>query len=126
MISGFRAQTSHPRRSPPGQFSMRRFSIPRGLLLVCGLASILFAPPVRCQAGDTTGEQPYKPHVAPASADAEKAAKAIKAPRDVNASVFAAEPMMANPVAFGFDERGRVYVVETFRLHHGVTDTRNR
>ncbi|MDR3637420.1 MAG: hypothetical protein P4L84_26690 [Isosphaeraceae bacterium] len=32
--------------------------------------------------------------------------------------------MLANPVAFGFDENGRVFVVETFRRHDGVTDTR--
>ena len=38
--------------------------------------------------------------------------------------LFAAEPLLANPVAFGFDEKGRTYVVETFRLKHGVTDNR--
>lgn len=37
---------------------------------------------------------------------------------------WAAEPMVANPVTFCFDDRGRVYVAETFRLHDGVTDNR--
>src|SRR5262249_39422898 len=32
--------------------------------------------------------------------------------------------LLANPVAFSFDEKGRCFVAETFRLHHGVTDTR--
>ena len=38
--------------------------------------------------------------------------------------LFATEPLVANPVAFGFDERGRLFVAETFRLHQGVTDNR--
>ena len=32
--------------------------------------------------------------------------------------------MLANPVCFAFDEKGRFYVAETFRLHDGVTDIR--
>ena len=32
--------------------------------------------------------------------------------------------MLAHPVGFAFDEMGRCYVAETFRMHHGVTDTR--
>jgi quinoprotein glucose dehydrogenase len=32
--------------------------------------------------------------------------------------------MLANPVAFNFDEKGRAYVCETFRLHAGVDDIR--
>ena len=40
-------------------------------------------------------------------------------------SLFAAEPLLANPVAFGIDERGRVYVCESFRQDQGVTDNRS-
>jgi quinoprotein glucose dehydrogenase len=42
----------------------------------------------------------------------------FKLPADVRASIVATEPMVANPVAFCFDERGRVYVAETFRMQH--------
>ncbi len=38
--------------------------------------------------------------------------------------LFAAEPHLANPVAFHIDERGRFFVVETHRLHRGITDIR--
>jgi quinoprotein glucose dehydrogenase len=31
---------------------------------------------------------------------------------------------LAQPVAFGFDEQGRAYVAETFRLNRGVEDNR--
>src|SRR5207253_1131548 len=44
--------------------------------------------------------------------------------KGLKVSVWAAEPLMANPVAFCFDERGRAYVAETTRFDHGVPDTR--
>ncbi len=40
-------------------------------------------------------------------------------------SLWAAEPLLANPVAFAFDERGRVFVAETTRFGRGVPDTRS-
>lgn len=66
----------------------------------------------------------YTPLVAKSSDEAEKAIKRFKLPAGVTAKVWAAEPLLANPVAFAFDERGRCFVAETFRLHHGVTDNR--
>ena len=42
----------------------------------------------------------------------------------VKADLWAAEPHVANIVSFAFDEKGRCYVAETFRLHAGVTDNR--
>ena len=45
-------------------------------------------------------------------------------PEGLKVELFAAEPLLANPVAFCFDEKGVAYVAETFRLHDGVTDTR--
>lgn len=75
-------------------------------------------------AGEPERAKPYEPQLAPESREAERAARAIRIPQELKIDVFAAEPKLANPVAFGFDESGRVYVVETFRLHKGVTDTR--
>ena len=46
-------------------------------------------------------------------------------PEGLRVELFAAEPMLANPVAFCLDEKGVAYVAETFRLGDGVTDTRN-
>src|SRR4029453_17067525 len=39
--------------------------------------------------------------------------------------LHAAEPLLANPVAFCFDLQGRIYVAETYRLHQGVTENRS-
>lgn len=69
--------------------------------------------------------KPYTPKVQPASDEGAKAMKAFRMPAGVNVRLWAAEPLLANPVAFCFDEQGRCYVAETYRLHHGVTDNRN-
>jgi quinoprotein glucose dehydrogenase len=70
-------------------------------------------------------EKPYSPYLAPASNEAEQAIKRFRLPKGMQAGVFAAEPMLANPVAFCFDEKGRCYVAETFRLKAGVSDNRD-
>jgi quinoprotein glucose dehydrogenase len=69
-------------------------------------------------------DKPYNPKVLGPSKEAEQAIKRFRLPKGVEASVWAAEPLLANPVSFCFDEKGRCYVAETFRLHRGVTDNR--
>jgi quinoprotein glucose dehydrogenase len=49
----------------------------------------------------------------------------VRVPRGLTIELFAAEPLLANPVAFCFDEKGRCYVAETFRIQHGVVDNRD-
>jgi putative membrane-bound dehydrogenase-like protein len=44
--------------------------------------------------------------------DAEEAAATMKLPPGFKATVFAAEPAIVQPMAFTFDDRGRVWVVE--------------
>src|SRR5262245_53126543 len=72
----------------------------------------------------TASAQEYRPKVAEASDEPERALKAIRVPEGLNISVFAAEPLLANPVAFCVDEKNRFFVAETFRHGAGVTDTR--
>ena len=67
---------------------------------------------------------PYVPKIAPASNEGKRAFEGFKLPDGMVGSLFAAEPMVANPVAFAIDEKGRVYVAETFRQQHGVEDNR--
>ncbi|HSI37073.1 MAG TPA: PVC-type heme-binding CxxCH protein, partial [Tepidisphaeraceae bacterium] len=52
---------------------------------------------------------------APAFKEAEEAAKGFRVPKNLKLSLFAAEPQLVSPVAISVDEKGRVYVVETFR-----------
>jgi quinoprotein glucose dehydrogenase len=71
-----------------------------------------------------SASQDGDPFVAPASNEGEMAIKRIKPAPGLKVDLWAAEPMLANPVAFSFDEKGRAYVCETFRLGAGVDDIR--
>ena len=62
--------------------------------------------------------------VAPASNEGENAIKTFKFDAGLKVELWAAEPMVANPVAFTQDEKGRWYVAETFRQERGIEDNR--
>ena len=65
------------------------------------------------------------PEIDPASDEGQQALARMKLPPGLKASLWAAEPMLANPVAFNFDEKGRVFVAETFRYRTSVLDIRD-
>lgn len=69
-------------------------------------------------------DEPYEPNIAPASSEGEQAIGSFRAPEGSEIRLVAAEPNLANPVAFGIDEQGRFYVCETFRQGVGVEDNR--
>ena len=56
----------------------------------------------------------------------EAATAAVMADKNLKVEVWAAEPLLANPVCFTFDEKGRCFVVETHRHTQGVPDTRGK
>jgi quinoprotein glucose dehydrogenase len=99
--------------------------IPRmgAFCIFCLTAVLAFAsePPGAADHGPT---KPFEPKIAPASDEPRQAMARIRVPTGLKIELFAAEPLLANPVAFCFDEKGRCYVAETFRIHHGVTDNR--
>ncbi len=59
------------------------------------------------------------------SPEAEESAKRAQVAKGLKVEVWASEPNLANPVSFAFDEKGRCFVVETYRHTDGVTDTRS-
>ena len=66
----------------------------------------------------------YEPEVKPASDEGREAIRRFRVPKGLEVTLFAAEPLLANPVAFAIDGKNRFYVAETFRHHAGVTDIR--
>jgi len=82
-------------------------------------APLQAAPPVP---GIEPPPPPREPRVAAASDEAGAAASTFGLPAGFAAEAWAAEPLLANPVAFSIDEQGRVYVCEAFRAHKGVGD----
>jgi quinoprotein glucose dehydrogenase len=88
------------------------------LIVTCPMPAVIAVP---------TGETPSAPKppvVAARSDEPEKALAAFGMPAGMTVKLFAAEPDVANPVAFAIDERGRVFVCETFRQNRGVSDNR--
>jgi quinoprotein glucose dehydrogenase len=90
------------------------------LLLFVALSSAVLA----IANPETPPRSDYNPPLARASDEAEKAIPRFQLDKSLKVEVWAAEPMLAHPVCFAFDEKGRCFVAETFRMHHGVTDTR--
>ncbi len=66
-----------------------------------------------------TPSRPYAPRIATASEEAKRAIRSFRVPKGLEVELFAAEPLLANPVAFCVDEKGVFYVAETFRLQRG-------
>ena len=62
--------------------------------------------------------------VAGASDEGKNAIKTFKFDAGLKCVLWAAEPMLGNPVCFTQDEKGRWYVGETFRQEKGVEDNR--
>ncbi|MGL6072842.1 MAG: DUF7133 domain-containing protein [Fimbriiglobus sp.] len=89
---------------------MRRWMVLSLLVGISGLLAV--AVPPDASKGDVS-----KP-------DVQEAATRAKLEKGLTAKPWAAEPDLVNPVAFGFDEKGACYVVETNRFSDGVPDTR--
>ncbi len=90
----------------------------KALLVALAAASLI------CVHGAEAQDESYKAVVVGKTDEPQKAVKSFRAAPGFTVDLFAAEPLLANPVAFHIDERGKFYVVETFRLHAGVTDAR--
>jgi len=67
----------------------------------------------------------YVTEVNPASDEGRLALTRMQLPPGLKASLWAAEPMLVNPVAFNFDEHGRIFVAETNRYGTSVLDIRD-
>lgn len=60
------------------------------------------------------------------TAEATKAMAKFNAPAGFRVDLWAAEPLLGNPVAFCIDERGRLFVAETYRFNRGTEEYRHR
>ncbi|QOV89311.1 DUF7133 domain-containing protein [Humisphaera borealis] len=99
--------------------------------VACVAVTLLAATPFVIRAADgeddpNASKAATKPtmYVAPASDEGEAAIKQFSMPKGWKAELFAAEPRLANPVCLSIDDKGRVYVVETFRRRNSVLDIR--
>src|SRR6266404_4386246 len=86
---------------------------------------VVFPLLVSFSAAQPESKDPYADKLAKASDEWKKTVQRMKLPAGTQADLWAGEPHVANIVSFCFDEKGRCYVAETFRLKHGVTDNRD-
>ncbi|MFP6581293.1 MAG: PVC-type heme-binding CxxCH protein [Candidatus Hydrogenedentota bacterium] len=93
------------------------------ILAALALTCTVLTPQTLAQI-EVTGPSGYTPSVAEASDEGERVIRRFQKPDDMEVTLFAAEPMLANPVSFTVDHQGRFYVAETFRHHAGVSDMR--
>ena len=110
---------------------LARFAVPatRLLLAVCLIIAALL--PRTTTAAETANRLPKKQHKT-SNAPFLKPADAVKKmsiPDGFEVSIFAAEPDIGEPIAFCFDDRGRIWVVENYnyrtrRDHTGDQVTR--
>ncbi len=91
--------------------------------LLIAFASCVISDP-DLVAADFKQPKPLEPHIAESSSEADESMAGIRIPDGWQLQLYAAEPDIANVVAFDIDNRGRVFVCETFRQNHGVTDNR--
>ncbi len=77
-----------------------------------------------CFADDFKQPSPLEPDVADASSEATESMAGIRIPKGWTIDLYAAEPDVANVVAFDIDNRGRMFVCESYRQNRGVTDNR--
>ncbi len=96
--------------------------------LCCALVVFLAAGTSALAAPDEAGRAPpapEAPQIASASDEGRQAIGGLRVPAGLKVELFAAEPLLANPVAFSVDHQGRVWVCETFRQGKGIEDNRN-
>lgn len=86
--------------------------------------SLLLSSFLLTEAAEVGKESFDPPFIAQASDQGELAMKQFVLQPGFKVELFAAEPLLANPVAFNIDDRGRFFIAETFRHGGGVTDIR--
>src|SRR6476660_5904176 len=93
------------RPSLEGGFAMRRTTT--------WLLAMLLLPAANLRAAAAPSPAPLPPH---------DAAKAMKLPDGFSVTLFAGEPDVVQPIAFTFDDRGRLWVVQCLSYPKWIKD----
>jgi putative membrane-bound dehydrogenase-like protein len=82
---------------------------PRPCLALALLVALPLAAPAQKEYGFDNRKSSGQPYLSP-----EETVRRMKVADGFEVKLFAAEPMLVNPIAFTIDERGRVWAVESF------------
>lgn len=109
--------------------NLRCLALPLSLLLTIATAHAVDAEGVTEDRKNAHALKPAerKADTTPAdsAAAAQKGFRRAKIPAGFKADLWAAEPLLANPVAFSFDGKGRMFIAETHRYRTSVLDIRH-
>lgn len=108
-------------------FSRSRFLDHRASLFTCCAWVGVVLPLAAVDSGNTPATKKLEvasPLVQEASPKALQALSGLRLPDGIKASLWATEPLFADPVAMSFDGQGRLYIAEHHRNRHGTQDTR--
>ena len=95
------------------------------ILIAASICTLAGLAPLRAEEEGLGKVDPGEiPRVQAASDAGERAIVKMKPAPGLKVELYAAEPLLANPVALNFDNKGDCYVVETWRFEHGVIDIR--
>ncbi len=83
------------------------------------------APVAEGKSGLKPPARVVEPHLQPASDEPEKQAKKFTLLPGFKVDLWAAEPLLGNPVAFSIDEKGRLFTAETYRYRTSTLDIRH-
>jgi hypothetical protein len=97
--------------------TLRRLSIS---LCCCAFIAASIADDV----GPTQKKDDRSPEGATLNDEAQVAVKKFTIAPGLKVEVWASEPLLANPVALSFDDKGRAYVAETYRRRTSAQDIR--
>src|SRR6266480_1065025 len=98
-----------------------------GAFLVVGRLSpgAEISPASVARTGLKPPERLPQPQLHPASDEPLKAMAKFRVAKGFKVNLWAAEPMLGNPVAFTLDEKGNVFVAETYRYRTSALDIRH-
>lgn len=113
-----------PRSFRPTPGVLAALALLLALALPARLAAVEVAGPASKRGKLNDEERLTTPVIDAASEEPKLAITRMKLPAGLTAHLWAAEPMFGNPVAFNFDEQGRVFVSETHRYGSSTLDIR--
>ncbi len=88
------------------------------------LSLVVLSPAVADEIGAPKAKDDRTPTNVSLSDSADAALKKFAVAPGLKIEVWAAEPLLANPVAMSFDDKGRAFVAETYRRRTSVADIR--
>jgi quinoprotein glucose dehydrogenase len=101
---------------------MNRLRLCLALALAC--PALAFAQNAAEPSGDGAKKKDRDPENVSLEDSGESALKKFSVAPGLRVDLWAAEPLLANPVAFAFDDKGRAFVVETYRRRTSVPSSR--